>query len=376
VALVALAAVSVVVQLVAIGKDPEQFPSMVREFVVPGLPDDGSQLGGRDYWLARGGPGLSRALADPQPGSTGRGLGYVWGLPTAQIVVPVREPGTFSLALYFVDWDRQQRRQVVTVEDALGTRTLALDADFGESVWARWQVTADAQRPLRISLRQAGGDTAVVSAAAFDPATGERSDTAILDRRTRGNWQGVYGASGYALFAWRSFNVDLAALPPWVGPLDVTHTGDSPNPRIHVEIAEQDVRDTPLLYAAPFSPLLGNAWLEAADLSHLLLPSRPGVTAALLNRPPWRVFGIDAPGIPHPEYGLGLDFWPTLLYTAYASHGAVLAATWAVLLALEAALCAAALGLLRAAGAGRRALPLLAAFGALLLLYDWLQFRA
>jgi hypothetical protein len=364
------------VQIAGIAKDPEQFPSMAREFVVPHLPDDGSVLGGRDYWLARGGDGLARALLDPQGGGTHRGLGYVWGLPDAQIVLPAREARTFALSLYFVDWDRQQRRQTVTVEDALGTRTLDLDRDFGGGVWARWVAAVDPAHPLRVTLHQTGRDTAVISAAAFDPAAGERTESAVLDERTKGDWPGTYGKDGYALFAWRSFNVDLSALPAWAGPLDVTHVGDNPNPRIHVEIAEQDVLDTPLLYAAPFSPLLGNAWLVAADLAHLALPARPDVTAAILARPPWRLFGVDAPDIPHPEYGLGLDFWPTLLYTAYASHGGVMAATWAVLLALEGALLAAAAGLLRRFAPPRAGLVCAALLVAVLLVFDWLQVQA
>ncbi|HEX2517865.1 MAG TPA: phospholipid carrier-dependent glycosyltransferase, partial [Chloroflexota bacterium] len=76
-ALAGLAACAVGVQFLGLAKDPERYPAMVREFVVPALPDGGSRLGGRDYWLARGGPGLGRALQDPTPGGKGRGLGYL-----------------------------------------------------------------------------------------------------------------------------------------------------------------------------------------------------------------------------------------------------------------------------------------------------------
>ncbi|MBI3970046.1 MAG: hypothetical protein HY332_02045 [Chloroflexi bacterium] len=378
IALAALAAVSVCVQVLAIAKDPERYPAIVREFVVPALPDYGSAFGGRDYWLARGGPGLSRALVDPAGSGRLRGLGYLWGYPNAELRVDVRRPQTFELSLYFVDWDRQARRQTVEVEDALGRRRFELDRDFGDGIWATWQVTVTPEQPLRVSLAQRGQDTAVVSAAAFDPARGERRAAPLLDDRTKGNWRGVYGADGYVLFAWRSFNVDVQSLPAYATRYDVSHVGDNPDPRNHVEIAEQDLLDTPLLYALHFSPLLGNAWLLAADLAHLVLPGRPDVAAAILARPPWTWFGIHVPPLAHPEYGLGLDFWPTLLYTNYASFPGVLVTLFVVLLLLETALLATTAALLRRFAPARPASrwPLLGALAVCLALYTWLQVQA
>jgi hypothetical protein len=328
-----------------VAKDPEQYPSMVREFVVPALPDLGSRLGGRDYWLARGGDGLSRALLAPDSRGSQRGLGYLWGYPTAELTVEVREPRDFRLSLYFVDWDRQHRRQLVTLEDAGGTRRLDLDRDFSEGLWAGWEVTATPEVPVRVKLEQKGHDTAVLSAAAFDRPRGARRAAPDLDERTAGNWRGVYGAEGYALFAFHSFNVDAASLPPYVTRYELTHVGDKDDPRIHVEIAQQDLLDTPMLYAAPFSPLLGNAWLLAADAARLLAPARPDLVGAVLARPPWTWFGIAAPMPEHPEYGLGLDFWPTLLYTNYASHSSVLTAMWLALAVVEVGLLVALGGL-------------------------------
>jgi hypothetical protein len=376
VALAGLFALSVGVQLIGIGKDPEQYPSMAREFVVPALPDYGTRLGGYDYWLARGGPELSRALQHPSPGSTERGLGYVWGYPTADLRIDVRERRQLSLAVYFVDWDHAERRQAVTVEDALGRRVLDLNRDFSGGLWATWQVEVAPGAPLRIGLEQRGADTAVISAVAFSPPSGERRDVPILDEGTKGNWRGMYGADGYVLLAWHSFSVDEASLPSYVLGYEATHVGDKPDPRIHVDVAEGDLRDTPLLYAPPFSPLLGNAWLLAADLSHLVLPSRPDVTGAILARPPWRWFGVAATQLPHPEYGLGLDFWPTLLYTNYASHLGVLVAMWVVLLAVEALLVVAAArvasDVVLPGVATRWGLPALVLA---LVLFDWLHVR-
>ena len=79
-----------------------------------------------------------------------------------------------------------------------------------------------------------------------------------------------------------------------------------------------------------------------------------------------------APRIERPDFGLGLDFWPTLLYTGYGSHTWVLMATWLVLLGLQATFL----------GAVSRLLPTgvrrgwLLALAAALAVFDWLQFRA
>ena len=379
-ALVALATVSVGVQALGLAKDPERYPAMVREFVVPALPDEGSRLGGRDYWLARGGPGLDRALQDADPAGGHRGLGYLWGYPDASLLVEVRQPRRFALSLYFVDWDRQGRRQTVTVEDAGGTRVWDLDRDFGDGLWASWEVEATPERPLRVSLAQRGPDTAVVSAAAFDAPGRGGTDRPRLDEGTRGDWRGVFGANGYLLFAWRSFNVDVSALPAYAARYELDHVGDKPDPRIHVEVAEADVLDTALLYAAPFSPLLGNLWLLLADLVHLLIPARPDLLLGVLSRPPWAWFGVPAPLPPNPEYGLGLDFWPTLLYVNYASHPGLLGAMWVALVTLQAVLIGAGAGLAYRigppAGAGRRALLAAAGLGLLCLVYSWLQVQA
>jgi hypothetical protein len=381
-ALAGLAAVSVAVQLLGVAKDPEQYPTLVRQHVVPALPELGSRLGGRDYWLARGGEGLERALLDARDpreaggGARRRGLGYLWGYPEAQLELPVTQERTFSISLYFVDWDRQGRRQTVAVEDALGRREWQLDFDFSGGVWATWQVSAAPGRPVRIALSQRGPDTAVLSAVAFDAPRGERRDAPALDRETRGNWLGRYGGEGYVLLAWHSFNVDQERRPSYLAGVQASHVGDKPDPRIHVEIAEADLLDTPLLYAAPFSPLLGNAWLLAADAANLLAPARPDVLQAVLDRPPWTWFGVQAPRLEQAAFGLGLDFWPTLLYTNYASHGRVLAAMWTTLLVLGVGLVGSTALLAQEMGLpAHTTARVTAALAVVLAVFGWLQVR-
>jgi hypothetical protein len=91
---------------------------------------------------------------------------------------------------------------------------------------------------------------------------------------------------------------------------------------------------TAVLFAAPFSPLLGHLWLLGSDAIALLLPARTDLLQRALASPPWRFWGI-AVQPAHPEYGLGLDFWSIWLYRYHASHVVVMAAMVLVLVALE-----------------------------------------
>jgi hypothetical protein len=99
------------------------------------------------------------------------------------------------------------------------------------------------------------------------------------------------------------------------------------------------------LYAPAFSPLLAHAWLLAGDAFSLALPHNVALVQRVLGSPPWRYLAGLEIHPPHPEYGLGLDFWPLLLRTQFSSHRAFMALVWtaeAVLLA-GALACAAAL---------------------------------
>ena len=60
-----------------------------------------------------------------------------------------------------------------------------------------------------------------------------------------------------------------------------------------------------------FSPLLAHAWLLGSDAVAILFPAQQGLQRALAS-PPWRYLA-SLEHAPHPEYGLGLDFWPGLL---------------------------------------------------------------
>ena len=344
VVLSALATVSVAIQVIAIAKHPEQYPAMVRRHVVPTMTQFGAPYGGQDYWDAREGDRLVLALRDPDA-ETGRSrsLGYLWGLPDASVTITAHDSEApilrdVNLSLYVIDWDRQGRTETMTITDAIDTRRIELDKGLDEGVWVRAVIRIDPANPVTVAVRQTGPDTAVVSAMAFDPISpgiAGSSREVRLDRHTRGEWPGTYGRDGYAFFGFRSFNIDQAKLPPYVKGYELRHVGDREHPTIHVEVPEDDLLDTAMLYAPPFSPILGNIWLLGADVFHLVIPSRPDFTQGVLLRPPWSWFGISAPLPPHPEYGLGLDFWPSMIWTSHASHTGVVVVSGIVLLGLQ-----------------------------------------
>lgn len=378
-----LATMSIAIQVIAIAKHPEQYPAMVRRHVVPTMTRFGATYGGQDYWDAREGDRLVLALRDPDP-ATGRSrsLGYLWGLPNASVTITALESEApilrdVSLGLYVIDWDRQGRTETMMITDAIDTRRIELDQGLDEGVWVRAVIRIDPANPVTVGIRQTGPDTSVVSAMTFDPISpgiAGSSREVRLDRHTRGEWPRTYGRDGYAFFGFRSFNIDLAKLPSYVKGYELRHVGDREHPTIHVEVPEDDLLDTAMLYAPPFSPILGNIWLLGADAFHLVVPSRPDLTQGVLLRPPWTWFGIGAPVPPHPEYGLGLDFWPTLIWTVHASHTGVLVVAGIVLLGLQGVILTCTNQLLSTLGVARRSrLTTIGVVTVILMVFDWLQ---
>ncbi len=383
-----LLAFSGAVQVVGVTKHPNLYPIMFRDHVLPQLDEHGTAYGGRDYWEVLGGPGLVRALRDPESGE--RRLGYAYSEPpdapvphTAPdgnvvlstqspltISITVAEPATFRLALYAVDWDRRGRRQSILVQDARGWRQSQLtarsaqsdgdlggaergghlDRDFSAGVWLRYPVEATPLTPIVIYVQSYGPDTAVLSALAFDPHDGSKWDAApVFDTQPPAQWSDRYGHDGYILLGWNDDWSDRAKLPTYVARYD---GGD----RVNLDTRERDIAETPLLYGWPFTPLLGHLWFLGADAVALVFPDRPDLLERALASPPWRWWGLTVQP-PHPEHGMGLDLWPARLYDHFASHPPVLGIGAVVVLLLWAVLVistARLLTLLRPGPGGRR----------------------
>lgn len=340
-----LLAFSCAVQVVGITKHPNLYPIMFRDHILPQLDEHGTAYGGRDYWEVLGGPGLVRALRDPESGE--RRLGYAYSEPpeipvshTAAdgrvvsstqspltISVAVAEPVTFRLSLYAVDWDRRDRRQIILLKDARGWRQTQLDRDFSAGVWLRYPVEATPLTPVEIYVQGAGPDTAVLSALAFDPHDVSEWDQApVFDTQPPAQWSDRYGHDGYVLLGWNEDWSDRARLPTYVARYD---GGD----RVNLDTGELDIAETPLLYGLPFTPLLGHLWFLGADAVGAVFPDRPDLLERALASPPWRWWGLTMQP-PHPEHGMGLDLWPARLYDHFASHPPVLRIGAAVVLLL------------------------------------------
>jgi hypothetical protein len=189
-----------------------------------------------------------------------------------------------------------------------------------------------------VRVESLAGDVPVLSGLFFDPPRPLTADAPARDVSTRGAWTGRYGADGYVLFGWRRGGIDVGRLPPYVA-------GYAGGERVWLDTGEAELADTALLYAPAFSPLLGHAWLLGGDLATALFPRNGALQQRVLASPPWRYLAGLEVLPPHPEYGLGLDFWQVLLRARFRSHPAVMAGVWigSVALALGAFLAGAGL---------------------------------
>jgi hypothetical protein len=360
---VGLLAAGVAVQVLGVAKHPNRYTVMFRDHILPQLPDYGVALGGPRavaYWRHFGGPEAGRQLVRPPVGPAGvgdatrpapavegdppRGLGYLYAEPAGAgspltMRVDVGREAAFTATLYACDWDHRGRRQRLQVTDAGGTREATLEADFSGCEYVSWPVKARPDLPLEVRVTSLGGDVPVLSGLFFDPQDAGGGAGPRRDATTKGAWPGRYGADGYVLFAWRRGGVDVGRLPAYVA----GYTGGE---RVWIDTGEEELGETALLYAPAFSPLPAHAWLLANDLLAGLLPGHGGLQQRALASPPWRYLAGWQVLPPHPEYGLGLDFWQVLLWSELASHGGFMAAVWATsgALLLGCGLCALALG--------------------------------
>ena len=339
----ALAVAGFGVQILAVAKHPNLYTIMFRDQVLPALPDYGAPLGGPPalaYWRHFGGPQAGRQLDRPPNGmrveDPPRGLGYAFAETGSLVLRVAALPSAASdLTVYACDWDHRGRRQRITLQDAGGSRTFAQDYDFSGCEYLTWTLAAGG--PATVTVEALGPDTPVLSALFVDPASGPVEERPRRDTSTGGHWTGRYGANGYALFAWRRGGEDVVG-----GPQRPAAGGGE---RVWVDTGEQDLGDTALLYAPAFSPLLAHAWLLGNDAVGFLFPADVALQQRALASPPWRYLAGLEIQPPHPEFGLGLDFWPLLLRSHVSSHGTFMALVWLVEGALAAGLCAGAWGL-------------------------------
>jgi alpha-L-rhamnosidase len=86
---------------------------------------------------------------------------------TTTVDITVTGDREYNLAIYFVDWDRQDRRQSVDLFDPATYKRLApsqLVQDFTEGKYLIYQCRGS----VRIRINQIRGDNAVLNALFFD----------------------------------------------------------------------------------------------------------------------------------------------------------------------------------------------------------------
>lgn len=152
------------------GRDHARLPSFVRSVTPAATRAYGNCA--RGQWTA--GTNERRALAPDGSNTTPRNLGVVYstGWPmgmTMSVDIDTADGAAYRLGLYVIDWDRQNRQQVVEVFDL---RTLKLVApvrlveEFAEGKYLLYQC----DRAVRLRFDHLHGDNAVLNAVFFDPA--------------------------------------------------------------------------------------------------------------------------------------------------------------------------------------------------------------
>ncbi|MDR0815305.1 MAG: hypothetical protein LBN37_06100 [Bacteroidales bacterium] len=139
------------------------------------LPDFISPLvfnkNGNVHWAS--GTTDTRALLSVQDGVATRSIGaFITRDPNAcdqtmTIDIPVRKGQSYKLSLYFVDWDRQERRSAIEIFD-LTNKNLLLPVYMVRDYVEGKYVTFEFDRPVRIRIDHVRGTNAALSGIFFD----------------------------------------------------------------------------------------------------------------------------------------------------------------------------------------------------------------
>lgn len=154
------------------GHNRQQLPGFVESVTLASTRAYGNCLHGQ--WAS--GAFDRRALAPDASNGLMRNLGVVytgppWPLGETMTVDIATTPGQrYQLALYCIDWDRQDRKQVIEVFD-LQTLKLAAPLRLVESYEDGKYLLYECDRSVRLRFDQLQGDNAVLNAVFFDPVS-------------------------------------------------------------------------------------------------------------------------------------------------------------------------------------------------------------
>jgi hypothetical protein len=151
----------------------------------------------------------------------------VWWHPDA-IELSLHFTNAYSgvLSLYAIDWDSDDRREEIVIDDGSGPDSADLDAAFTNGAWVSTPVSVGTGGTITITATRTGSYNAVIAGLFLGddgpPLTSETGAIPVEPvEGPQGKWVGRYGAGGRVIAAWAGGG-DLSLLPP-----GVTFTVDS-----------------------------------------------------------------------------------------------------------------------------------------------------
>jgi hypothetical protein len=112
-----------------------------------------------------------------------------------------------NLHLYAVDWDKQGRRETITVDG----QTATLSGDFSQGAWVSFPISVATGATVTITVDKTAGINAVLSGIFLGDAG--PPPAMPVSSAPQGNWVGVYGSAGYDLAGWEGAAGDFISLP-------------------------------------------------------------------------------------------------------------------------------------------------------------------
>jgi hypothetical protein len=113
---------------------------------------------------------------------------------------------TGNLHLYALDWDKQNRREIITVDG----QTAVLSSDFSQGAWISFPISVVAGGTVTITVDKTAGINAVLSGIFLGDVGAPPAMT--VSTAPQGSWVGTFGSTGYDLAGWEGTS-DLSSLP-------------------------------------------------------------------------------------------------------------------------------------------------------------------
>ena len=148
--------------------------------------------GSRYQWVVN--TADTRALSDP--GALTRNAAAYTSSTQIQVKLGFATAYSGTLHLYALDWDKQGRREMITVNG----QTDVLSSDFSEGAWVSYPISVAAGSTVTITVDRMAGVNAVLSGIFL--GEGGSLPAAPVSKEPQGGWVGQVGSQGYLLADW------------------------------------------------------------------------------------------------------------------------------------------------------------------------------